>query len=515
MTDIRRDRWGRYLVVPPDGGQPTGYTRVTTVAKALDDGGGLIPWKATMAMTGMMRRPGLRAAFEALIADSNGDPWYHSLDSKNKAKRLVEQCAEAGGSADRADIGTALHALTEALDRHLLDPDGRPTPIVSQATSRTDLEVYRSTLAAAGITFDPAGIEAMVVLDEHRVAGMADRLIAHVPEIGDVVADVKTGADLEYSWRAICVQLAAYAHADAIYQQGAAPDGSQDVRLPAPAISREVGLVIHLPAGEGRCSLHLVDLVAGWEAFGRSMWTRGWRTTKTLARRLEVTAQPAFPATEAPAPTPAPAVDDRRAQLLERYRGLCDEDQRRFRELGVDPADLDAVEAALDSVDPFLGSAPVPELPSWVQRMVEPAERVEAPRPDEGDLVGQAVVNELGNAINNLPDDQRELLNKVARESFNGPGTISLKALPSRRRYEIARALRDWLTVGWDEEIMRDLLGAVVESDVPRHPATPLGVVIGWLSIDEAVRFGDMARAVIGGAAVTHTGDRWTVQTAA
>src|SRR6516162_6012262 len=52
----RRDQWGRYLVVPPGGGKPTGYTRVTTVAKALDDTGGLAPWKATMAAGGIIMR---------------------------------------------------------------------------------------------------------------------------------------------------------------------------------------------------------------------------------------------------------------------------------------------------------------------------------------------------------------------------------------------------------------------------------------------------------------------------
>ena len=29
----RRDQYGRYLIVPPGGGKPEGYTRVTTVAK--------------------------------------------------------------------------------------------------------------------------------------------------------------------------------------------------------------------------------------------------------------------------------------------------------------------------------------------------------------------------------------------------------------------------------------------------------------------------------------------------
>ena len=32
--NARRDRYGRYLVVPPGGGKPTGYTRATTVAES-------------------------------------------------------------------------------------------------------------------------------------------------------------------------------------------------------------------------------------------------------------------------------------------------------------------------------------------------------------------------------------------------------------------------------------------------------------------------------------------------
>src|SRR5215831_13435168 len=81
---VRRDQWGRYLIVPPEGGPPTGYTRVTTVAKALDQGGGLAPWKATMAITGMLARPGLRARWEALLAEHGGDAWYGS-DAAKKA----------------------------------------------------------------------------------------------------------------------------------------------------------------------------------------------------------------------------------------------------------------------------------------------------------------------------------------------------------------------------------------------------------------------------------------------
>ncbi len=72
----RRDQYGRYLVVPPTGGKPIGYTRVTTVAKALDDGGGLAShWKASMVATGLMMRPGLRAQWGMLIALYGSSPW--------------------------------------------------------------------------------------------------------------------------------------------------------------------------------------------------------------------------------------------------------------------------------------------------------------------------------------------------------------------------------------------------------------------------------------------------------
>ena len=44
MSETRRDRWGRYFVVPPEGGKPEGYTRVTTIAKSADDGGAIQAW---------------------------------------------------------------------------------------------------------------------------------------------------------------------------------------------------------------------------------------------------------------------------------------------------------------------------------------------------------------------------------------------------------------------------------------------------------------------------------------
>lgn len=267
----RRDQWGRYLILPPDGDKPTGYTRATTVAETLDHGYGLPPWFATMAVCGTMMRPGLRAQWEALLAEWDGDPWYADPEGKKACKKLVEECAAMGGANDRREIGTALHKVTELIDR------GRTPEYLSDETV-ADVAAYRAALTGAGITFDPDYIETTVVLDSHRVAGTVDRLKMRVPGFElPLVGDLKTGADLGYSWQSIATQIAIYSRGEACYRQGAAEDGSQDERLPMPEVDQENGLIIWLPAGTGTCELFLVDLTAGWESFAHSMWTREWR----------------------------------------------------------------------------------------------------------------------------------------------------------------------------------------------------------------------------------------------
>lgn len=324
MSETRRDRWGRYLVLPPGATKPIGYTRVTTIAKTLDDGGGLLPWKATATVVGALRRPGLLARWQQLLTE-HPDPWYSSDESKATAKKLVEDCALAGGSADRAEIGTALHAMVEARLRGGFDM------VNLQPSMLADLEAFHAATNRAGLVFDARYIEATVVLDDHKVAGTADQLAVSVPGYGLMVGDLKTGANLDYSWQAIAVQLAAYANASAVYRQGDATDGSDDTRDSMPAISRTHGLVIHLPAGEARCELHIIDLAAGWDAFQLAMQVRAWRSNK----KLVVGYQP--PSGTTTTPTPAEQVDAIKARSADIDEGNAVDDytalQRRYERL--------------------------------------------------------------------------------------------------------------------------------------------------------------------------------------
>jgi hypothetical protein len=271
----RRDQWGRYLVVPPNGGKPVGYTRATTVAKTLDSGGGLANWKAAMCAIGIIRQRGQRAQWEALMAETNGDPWYGSAESKAATKELVEHCADIGGANDRRDVGSALHAITAVVD------SGRTPAHLTEETAR-DIATYTTTRDEAGVSVLSDYIETTVVLDGWEVAGTFDRL-AILPDFDlPLIADLKTGGDLDYSWGPIAVQLASYSRANAVYVQGSAKNGSEDQRLPMPAVCQTHGLVFWLR--DNQMSMHLIDLEAGWDAFEHSMWTRGWRKLTPSAK---------------------------------------------------------------------------------------------------------------------------------------------------------------------------------------------------------------------------------------
>lgn len=270
IDKVRRDQWSRYLVLPPEGPKPVGYTRATTVAETLEDGYGLQKWFAVMVVVGTLIRRGLRARWEALLARTGGDPWYFDEASKQECKALAAEGAAMGGAHDRAEIGTALHDLTARVT------GGLPVEHVSDET-RADIDAFVQALAVDNITLDPLMVEQVVVLDSLRIGGTFDG-IATVPDFAlPLIADLKTGADLSFSWHSIAAQLAIYSRADAIYRQGAAEDGSLDVRVPMPAVDQENGLIIWLPAGTATCSMFLVDLTAGWDAVQHSLWVREWR----------------------------------------------------------------------------------------------------------------------------------------------------------------------------------------------------------------------------------------------
>lgn len=251
MTDIARDHWGRPLIVPLGGGKPVGYTRTTSYVSALEDTYNLEQWKCRQVALGLASRSDL----VALV--------HSKRDDKAEMNRIVKDALEASNSSGAANLGTAIHGMTELVDA------GASVDSIPRE-HRADIDAYLE--ATKDLKHD--WVETLTVLDSHKVAGTPDR-ISTLPTGQRVIFDLKTGS-IEYGIGKIAMQLAVYAHS-AIYNV------DTHARTEHHA-DKTIGIVAHLPAGSGKCELVEVDLVAGWEAVQLAKQVREWRARKNLSK---------------------------------------------------------------------------------------------------------------------------------------------------------------------------------------------------------------------------------------
>jgi hypothetical protein len=283
--NAKRDTKGRYLIpklpellspeghiipIPPEGARGAGdtpWTRATTFAKSISDTYTLSAWSQRMAVKGLASRADLVLAAAACPVSDKG-----TLDS------IVEQAKDAAAARASANLGTAMHNLTQDVDQ------GRLTDLSTLPESaQRDLRAYAALLAEHGIEMMPGYTEKTVVNDTFGIAGTFDRIVMYRGR--PTVLDLKTGRDLQYGWNEIGIQLAIYANADAIF------DWDQEVFLPMPEeLDKATGLVIHLPVGRGVAELYEVSLEAAWAACQLCHDVRKWRSNRKLSRLVTVAA---------------------------------------------------------------------------------------------------------------------------------------------------------------------------------------------------------------------------------
>lgn len=251
--EIQRDRWGRPMIIPPNGGKAVAYTRATTLAGAIEDSSGLIKWKSGMTLLGAAKQPHL--AMAALAA----------ADNKSELYKLAEKAAEAAGSDIASLTGTAMHTFTERIDR------GQEIGDVPDLF-RPDVLAYQE----ATIAMKRLHIEQLVVCDELKAAGTPDLIV----EWDGVryIADKKTGS-VEYPHK-MAAQLGIYAHSQHY-------DIATGKRTPLPGVDGQRGIIIHLPAGEGVAKLYWVNIAAGWDAVQLGVKVREWRSRKGLLEPID------------------------------------------------------------------------------------------------------------------------------------------------------------------------------------------------------------------------------------
>jgi len=300
-SDVARDRWGRPLITPPGGGKPIAYTRVTTLAKTLEDQSALTSWKQRMTLEGASLRPDIVTS----AAAHRGD--------KAQLNKLCEQAMEAAQAGAKATIGTALHKILEKIDN---GEDPGPTPQQHDA----DIRAYRELMARTG--FRIVGCEVFLVLDDLQVAGTADRVLQRVSDGMLYIGDLKTGS-IEYGGLSISCQLACYSNG-LVYDPATGQRQTLAERFGG-KVNEDLGYVIHLPSGEGRAELVEADLAQGWQVAFGSVSARAWRkdSRKWLqSTGLKVDAKAMPQAETLPIPSEQPQTDFRLMRSLELAESL-------------------------------------------------------------------------------------------------------------------------------------------------------------------------------------------------
>jgi len=399
------------------------------VANALDDRRSLENWIKRTVAVGLIERPDLLmrlAAEQPTINSKHIDP-------------LIKQAVDAAKSDERANLGTALHRFCERVDRG--EEVTAPEPYAA------DVIAYQE--ATRG--FKWMVVEEVVVLEDLGIAGMPDR-IGYAPDGTLLVADIKTGkgsppeGKLIYGWLAFTIQGALYAHADNIY------DIADDQRLPMPReLDKATGVIIHLPAGEGRCELWDMDLKKGWEYAELALEVMQARSTqRSLASpRVAEALRASLASVPVPDSPEAPDVPQEAPQVPVGSRLLASE---------------------------ALGA------------------RASGLEPDETQMADTESLELLKARYEGLPVEDRAWVTAVVKSAtLNNvsPSRLHVKTLPSLKRFELLRALTALCLGGYaDDHALRDLLLAI--DPVLAMPAISLGAALSVLTTEEATTLAQM-----------------------
>lgn len=236
---------GRYKLPDPVTGLSKTFTRVTTGAHALEDTSGLDRWKMGNVVLGLKDQPELLDSLD-LFADP--------ADVRESVRRVADKASEVAGAKQASELGTAIHAWTEAVERDGVAVEDVPGGL------RPYVEAYIHALSAAGVSTVPDMVERVVYNSLTGWAGTLDR-VYRLADGTQVIGDVKTSKTLDFSYLSFATQLACYATADYMLSL----DGAR--WEPMPAVGDVYGVIAHVPSNQsGHCELVTIDLRVGMAA---------------------------------------------------------------------------------------------------------------------------------------------------------------------------------------------------------------------------------------------------------
>jgi hypothetical protein len=473
-AEFPRDRWGRPRVNVD--GKLTSYARPSSFGDCIDNRYNLERYIRRNIVIGLKAEHSLWARLNA------------AGDDRDELNKICEDAQVAAKANSKADLGTALHKMTERVDR------GETLSLPPEFAN--DIDAYQRALPEAGLTVVPGMIEMRCVCDELQAAGTFDRIVEDASGTR-FIGDVKTGASSDYP-HGFAVQLAIYAHS-LLY------DPETGERRPMPDnLDTERGIIIHLPAGQATCSVYYIDLAAGWEAALHAKWVKDtWQKRKGLLTPV---------ATVASATTlePVEAMRLTRSPSLEQLRAECADFAARpeskaallavwpkgisLKADSLSPGQRALVAAAIDKAEADLLEALADE-----QEFMEDDPAV--PLVDEGIDLTPDDLEAIARAFKGLEPQQRDVISLWIQEGITAERDWRLRpeagGKPTERRFEIARAAVAWAE--YDADIVRAALALVLGDLVQSHP---IGALLGSLTIDEAKALEHAASALCTGGLV-------------
>jgi hypothetical protein len=370
---------------------------------------------------------------------------------------------------------------------------------------RTDVDAYTAALAQAGFRVVPGMIELHCVCDELELAGSFDRLLEHIDTGVIVVGDVKTGASVDYPH--------GYAVQEAVYSHSLLYDINTGQRSPMPeGLDRSKGVIIHLPAGEGTCSIYWIDLDKGWEAAKVASWVkRDWQKDKGLLSPVIRIAPPASPRAEGEAALTSslrgdvraapvehlPTASDALVALRARIAGLTFDQRAELKATWPKGVNLNKTSGLGISeglflnglVDQVLGdddaTAAEAQFAKWESQ--EP--------PDEGRDADPGAIETLRSKTAAIPPGGGAAwLTQTVRGCELAGASISMKERPSLRRFELCRALYLLAANGLTDRF-DDMVSAVIGDIDERDPVA----LLASMDVDEATTFALHITALVAG----------------
>lgn len=468
---VRRDRWGRYMVLPEGETTPVGYTRATTIKDAIDDKHGLIDWGKRTVALGLALRPDLLALIQAT-----------NPDDKRTLNSICERAGEAGGATTRRDLGTAWHSIAEHAAE---DPNWIPP-----APYDKDIAALREALRVAGLEIVGGMNERMMVNDEWAIAGTADLILTDGDQL--FFADYKTGSSVELGSLGFAIQLAIYANCNNLYTQHPT-DPTLDIREPMPRVSKSTGIIIHIQPGSAHCDLYWLDLEIGAEALELALGVRAMRKQKPLVKIApvaQVKAEKIVQRIEA-----GHITDTAREALVQRAKTLA-EAGHTDAILEAWPADIptpktghpytieqaERIGAALALVEKLFGEPFPPAEPTDTKR---PEPKPAPKHINEGEPLVETEIEPIKQATLALEPESKEWLAEIVKAASRAKKNIRLTGPGGKlteRRAIIANALCE-AAVQRDDLLFRGLLEYIVEAPVF---AEDIGRIVGTLTILDA-----------------------------